>query len=680
MKRLLSISFTLALLLLSLPASAQQKQKFSVSSFEYNPFDMAAQSAKLDGSGNRYAIIKVSSTNPDDDLKEYTFNFGNLRSFVEEHDNELWVYVQKNAKTVTISRQGYTTINRYDLKTTIESGKTYVMMLSTAVTVINKQMLQFVVKPANSKAIVTVKNSKQNSKDEVLGVVDKNGTIATSLEYGIYTYSVIAPGYQISEGRITLHDKSKTFVEDVELYEGSAYETKTDKVSEVKFNISPQVENAVVLLKKKKAGSQEEILGVMDTSGVMTKSIDNDIYTYRVVANDYHIASGELALTGKTKETTVNVEMKPNFSNVTLFVDMDADIYLNGDNKGQRSWTGVLRAGKYQVECKKDKHRNSIQVITVGDDDDRTFKLANPEPIVGSFAITSSPLGATVMVDGKELGNTPLTINDMLVGNYDLALTHEGYMTKVQKLEIKEGEVSEVNAELYSGGKFTFKSDPDGAELFINDKSVGKTPYSEEFLAGEYNVKLVNAKYLDLVKKIQLDPKSPIVNLKMKQDRFKKNSFYWQFSGQAGSATGAGVNMGFYFKNVNIETFATYLFDTVDLYAYSVNYHEGGSVLAGIVGGKIGYGIKLNRMIRLTPQVGYGHVVLSDMVSTYADYVSVGVRAELMLARWFGVSLTPEASFEVKKGDTYKEIADLSSKVKGWSNGFNVRLGLFFNL
>ena len=110
----------MCLIFIGLLASAQQKQKFSVANFEYDPFDMAAQSAKLDGSGNRYAIIKVSSTNPDDDLKEYTFNFGNLRSFVEEHDNELWVYVQKNAKTVTITRNGYVPVNRYDLKTTIE--------------------------------------------------------------------------------------------------------------------------------------------------------------------------------------------------------------------------------------------------------------------------------------------------------------------------------------------------------------------------------------------------------------------------------------------------------------------------------------------------------------------------------------------------------------------------------
>lgn len=552
MKRLIFFCLTLFLIFISLPASAQQKQKFSVANFEYNPFDMSAQSAKLDGSGNRYAIIKVSSTNPDDDLKEYTFNFGNLRSFVEEHDNELWVYVQKNAKTVTISRQGYTTISRYDLKTTIESGKTYNLLLSTAVKIQSKQMLQFSVIPADSKALVVIKGSSPNSKYEMLGCVDENGFIVDNLEYGIYTYSVIASGYQVSEGRIVLNDKTKAFVEKVQLYEGKPYEAKTNKANNVKFSVSPDAHGAIVMIKNKKAGSQEEILGIVDDNGVLEKVIDNDSYSYRVVANNYHVASGTLDLTAKTKELTEEVEMKPNFSKVTLFVDSDADIYLNGDRKGNHSWTGVLKSGRYKVECKKEKHLTSVEVITVGDDDNRAFSLTPPEPITGSLLISSVPLNATVRLDGKEYGVTPLNINEVLIGNYELSVSHEGYMTKTQPLEIKEGQTQELNMELFGGGRFTIESDPEGAELYINDKNVGLTPYSGEMLSGEYDVRLVRPKYFELIKKIRLDAKSPSVKLKMKHELFKKNSFYWQFSGQAGSAPGAGVNVGVYIRNPQI--------------------------------------------------------------------------------------------------------------------------------
>lgn len=678
MKRLIFFCLTLCLVLVSMTASAQQKQKFSIANFEYDPFDMAAQSAKLDGSGNRYAIIKVSSTNPDDDLKEYTFNFGNLRSFVEDHDNELWVYVQKNAKTVTINREGYVPVNRFDLKTTIESGKTYTLLLSTATTVIYKQMLQFVVSPANSNAIVTVKSTKKDSKDIVLGRVDDNGTIVTGLEYGVYTYSVISPNHQVSEGRITLKDKTKTFVEQVELYEGTPYQPKGDKTTDVKFTLSPAVENAIVLIKQSKPGAQEELLGIIDSTGTMTKTIDNEKYTYRVVSDNYHISGGQIDLTEKTPLTDIDVEMKPNFSKVTLFVDMDADIYLNGDLKGQRTWTGVLKSGKYQVECKREKHRNSVQVITVGDDDVRDFKLTPPEPITGALAITSMPLAATVSIDGKEYGKTPLNVNDILVGNYKLALTHEGYMTKEQPLEVKEGQVSEVNIELFAGGLFSFESDPEGAELYINGNKVGATPFSQEMLSGDYELRLTKPKYLDLTKKIRLEATSPLVKLKMKHQLIKKHSFYWQFSAQAGSALGAGVNLGFYINHFNMEFFGTYMLDKENIYQYSVNHHDSWELQAVALGGKLGYGINLNRMFRITPQVGGAHLLFLDDES-YADFVTAGIRGEMLLSRGFGISLTPEASFAVKKGKFYEEVSALSSKVKGWSEGFNVRFGMFFN-
>lgn len=61
----------LIVLLGSISAGAQQKLKFSVSSFELDPFDTTPQNKvyeKIDGSGFRYAIIKVCSTNPDDKI------------------------------------------------------------------------------------------------------------------------------------------------------------------------------------------------------------------------------------------------------------------------------------------------------------------------------------------------------------------------------------------------------------------------------------------------------------------------------------------------------------------------------------------------------------------------------------------------------------------------------------
>ena len=206
-------------------AFAQQRLKFRVVDFKYDAFDQTARNErfkKIDGSGSPYAIVKVCSDNSDDDLRDYRFNFGNMNHIVEDHDGELWLYVQKNAKMVTITRNGYAALSHYDLKTTIEAGKTYRMTLSAQAPVIYTQMVMFAITPANSKAMVTVTKEGDGQNREVLGIADETGSVAKNLEFGTYTYEVMAENYHQSEGRFTLDNKAETHIEKVALRSNGA--------------------------------------------------------------------------------------------------------------------------------------------------------------------------------------------------------------------------------------------------------------------------------------------------------------------------------------------------------------------------------------------------------------------------------------------------------------------------
>ena len=541
MKRLIFFCLTLFLIFISLPASAQQKQKFSVANFEYNPFDMAAQSAKLDGSGNRYAIIKVSSTNPDDDLKEYTFNFGNLRSFVEEHDNELWVYVQKNAKTVTISHPGYTTIQRYDLKTTIESGKTYAMTLSTKGRVIYTQMVQFNVNPNNSGAVVTIKSSKPNAQDEVIGTIDATGSIAKSLEFGTYTYKVMAANYYTSEGRFTLNDRSKTHIE--------------------------------------------------------------------------------------------NISLRTNYAEITLQVNDDAEIWVNGENKATRMWKGKLKSGDYQVECRKVNHETTSQSITVVDNVNATINLKAPLAYTGTLAITSNPLGASILIDGKDFGVTPKNVNDIQAGIHSLLLKLKDYADYSQSFDIKRDETTNV------------------------DVALERTKKAKKIKPVEGENKEVKSTSNSLI---------------------KENGVYFQAFGQAGTMTGFGGAIGGYFKNFNVEAFIVKPLGSETFYinSYVGSYNYKTVDTSGLfLGGKVGYGINVAKKFRITPQIGAGSLKMSDLSNVLS--ATIGIQVEYFISSNFGISLNPEANFAVKKDDNFEQVSALSSKMKGWGNGFNARLGLF---
>ncbi len=337
---------------------AQQRLKFSVLEFSQDAFDLSAQSEetkKIDGSGSLYAIIKVTSDNPDDDLRAYQFNFGNMNHLVEDHDDQLWLYVQKNAKQVTITRQGYTPVRNYDLRTTIEAGRNYVMRLSAQGPVIYTQMVMFTIKPAEADPVVTIKGIEEGAVEQSLKRVDASGKTAKSLPYGIYSYRVLSENYFPSEGRINLNDKTKTYFEEVTL--------------------------------------------------------------------------------------------RPRFSTVTLQVDANAEIYVNGEKKGLRTWSGMLNAGIYSVECRQANHKTTTQSIIVKEDSPATFDLNPPTPITGTLSVLSDPLGANIVIDGKEYGETPRNI-DLLIGGHSVTLSRDNYIQEKATVEVKENEITELNLTL----------------------------------------------------------------------------------------------------------------------------------------------------------------------------------------------------------------------------------------
>ena len=361
-RRLLTLIFT-AMVLAMCPAAAQNL-KFDIVKFELNQLDGTASNKnyeKIDGSGNKYAIIKVRSTDGDEGLGEFMFNFNSLKSIVEDKGDELWVYVQKNAKIVTISREGYTPLRNFDLKMTLQAGKTYNMEITY---------------------------------DRVEKVVKK-------------------------ELRMQM----------------------------VCFKVTPAVEGAVVMCKEQ-GTDNETLIGQTNKQGMVSKNLNFGTYEYKILANNYFASEGIVKLNNAKEVYTENITLKSNFSTITLSTNEGADIYVNNELKGRGSWTGPLQAGDYVVECKQEGHRPTSQSITVEANADKTIELQKPTPITGVVSVISDPLGATVLIDGKERGKTPCNVSDVLVGNRRVALSMSGYATASTSIVVKEGEVTDVNLTL----------------------------------------------------------------------------------------------------------------------------------------------------------------------------------------------------------------------------------------
>lgn len=681
------IAIFLVLLFSPITGNAQEKLDCSVVSFAVDPFSTAAQDKRyemIDGNGDRYAIIKVKDVDGEADLNGFTFNFGTLNSVVKSHEDELWVYVQRNAKTVTIKHPEYKTIEKYDLNTTIQPGKTYIMQLTlsrvqkTIVRNVKKQVLQFKISPANEKAVVKVKKAGDKGEYELWGEVDEAGTIDKMLDFGSYDYIVTALNYESSTGRVTLSSSQTTHVEQLILKPNFGF-LEVDGINgatgaqiyvdDVKIGTVPYSEPDT----RWKCGSHKITINNGDL--------------YKPYNSTFVIKQGET--------TKISPKLESDFAQTTIKVEGDAEIILDGKSKGNGTWTGPLKAGQYTVVCRKENHRESSRMITVKPDVAETFSVPAPSPITGNVYVRSIPSGAEISIDGENKGVTPSLLQGIIIGSHEVKLTLANHKTEQYEIVVKEDKTEDLNATLSDMAHMTIDSKPSNSTLFINGEKVGLTPYSNDMASGDYDIKIKKNKFKDFSKRVHLDSSNPSMTIALERQYQRPNSFYIQPGFKVGSSMSIVGQIGAYISNVNIEGYYMMGLNKSEMIYWNATTSNdkpcGYSYKASQMGVKLGYGIVFGTRMRLTPQIGFGVVKLSsaesyntdpsfDASNTYAANATLSAKFEYAVASCIGVYIAPEYSFAVKKGEYYKEMDSVSSKVKGFASGANVNIGvsLFF--
>jgi hypothetical protein len=67
---------------------------------------------------------------------------------------------------------------------------------------------------------------------------------------------------------------------------------------------------------------------------------------------------------------------------------------------------------------------------------------------VGTLTVDSRPTGATVTINGKASGTTPVTLNDLAPGEYRVVMTMAGYRNVAITVRVVAGEHARAAASL----------------------------------------------------------------------------------------------------------------------------------------------------------------------------------------------------------------------------------------
>ena len=408
-------------------ATTLSAQNISVASFKMLPNDLTANTygtSEKDFNGEVAALIKVVTSE-----QGLVFE-GGMVGIVKTRQEvgEVWVYVPHGIKKITVRHQQLGVLRDYFFPIPIEKARTYEMVLTTGrvetvVThAVTKQYVLFNVSPANASVELG---------DELL-TVDESGCAAKNVPYGTYDYRVSCANYHTTAGKVTVTAAGKAEV-NVTLRPNFGW-LKLDAADEAYHGAYVYINN--------------ERVGQLPYTSDELKS---GTYKVRVAKSMYKSYESQV-MVADNETTTQQVTLIPNFASVTLVADADGEIWVDGEKKGTGTWSGPLETGDYTVEVRKPSHRTASEIVHVTGTGEKTVQLKSPTPIYASLELESTPLRATVLIDGAEVGETPMMKTDVLVGTHRVVFKKEGYTPVERTVVVRENEENHLSATLTTRG------------------------------------------------------------------------------------------------------------------------------------------------------------------------------------------------------------------------------------
>lgn len=128
-----------------------------------------------------------------------------------------------------------------------------------------------------------------------------------------------------------------------------------------------------------------------------------------------------------------------------------AEIFIDGKKKGNGSWKGTVLAGDHQIEARQQNYEPCLQTISLAEKESRSFVIPELKRSMGKVRIVTNPSGMPVIVDGKDVGISPCTI-EVESGKHYVSCKSYGVHPTRSYFEVNGGKTNEVKLQIHYEG------------------------------------------------------------------------------------------------------------------------------------------------------------------------------------------------------------------------------------
>lgn len=185
-------------------------------------------------------------------------------------------------------------------------------------------------------------------------------------------------------------------------------------------------------------------------------------------------------------------------------LDLGSDKGVRSGDSGRVYYTIKVAAKEKPIYIAKFKITHLSEKSSMAQIEDRTGEIQvgySVEVVLKEgvwLEVKSDPSGAKVYLDGKESGDTPMTLSDIKIGRHQIRVAKEGYEAYEVSVETGLGR-KEVFANLkkkVKDGELMVRTEPSGASVYVNERPVGTSPYDTKNLPpGKYGIRVTKEGY-----------------------------------------------------------------------------------------------------------------------------------------------------------------------------------------
>jgi formylglycine-generating enzyme required for sulfatase activity len=232
-------------------------------------------------------------------------------------------------------------------------------------------------------------------------------------------------------------------------------------------------------------------------------------YTVELSRPGYQLLRQDLEVTTKQdQQFRLSLEKLPGLLSVRSVPENGAMVLLDGVEVGETPLNDLeVAAGIHTLRIEAPRYQSvqqdlEIQGMAIAQSLELTMS-----PAWAEVAVSSTPPGAEILVDGELLASTPSTV-EILQGPHELTLSLPGHKSWTKHLEIRANEPLELDTvELVSAdGLVQIRSKPVGARITVNGSYSGQTPLDLALAPGKtYSLRLGKAGYQMVTRSVTVE-------------------------------------------------------------------------------------------------------------------------------------------------------------------------------